>query len=1119
MWLAFIRHFELAQDELNKLPNRHRDYYFREVLGMGPRPALPTRVWVAFSHVPGKTGSVPAGARLAPVTDRFGRALVYRTLREVAVGQLRLDRLATLWIPKPGKCPQGIGYSPRADSADGHGAAFAGEPNWPPFGSARAEKTEPADYGFAVSSPVLALQDGLRRVTVRAVLTKTIGATEGEVRCPLSPYWQVEFTGPGGWIGVRPAADRAPGGSLFAGEVIFARGPHGRLAPRELRLTVELARSEPAWVDYNPDSGVHGFGLSASAPTLRVRCLRPWAAIEQKSGKLQLAWSRKLQRVPVCALELDVEVEEPVDFQIEGVDGRLPAGVAIPLFGLPVASGAGVTIEKPELARKRLKSVTLQIDWQGLPTDRREFPQGLPDYFASYIAEETGAKETLYRNDQYRVILTADRPGSWQAEGAATAGREEEADTDCLFAWEGKHATPPRPSGALSPASRWTWVPSADSAGNGAERVGGRKFGLTLVAPPYGTGDSFQTVAKAVALKNARREAAGKAVGSAELDPEAVRILGELAMLAVPLPPSWSRRLAGKLGFKRRPRFVFHPDLRGRLTQSEPVPESVAAPGRLAYAARESGGGAEAEIAKIVGRLARLDHEGFSDVQQLKRQVAEQLCLVGSLETEPNHGFVEAVLIWLKGLMAPSFGASSPLPAPRPPLTLAGVLRIARYTAHDHVAGRSARAGGSAEWWHLTPQTTYAASPGGPLLPPLRAGGHLFIGLRGESAPERLSVLFVAGGAAARRPERALRLPQWSCLCDGHWRRSRRFTRTRVEDGTGGLQTSGLIHVRLPKGAGRNNTVMSEGWIWLRLSVADPELRPGAGRFFLGGVEAECLAPQAGQAPWPVSLEPHSLVALEQTLPWVQKVEQPLAGFGGAAPETEDAWARRVSQRLRHKGRAVAPQDYEQLLPARFPEVRLARVEPAHRVAEAGVVTVWVVPRTVAGSPPRPTPFRSDELRAMETALARIAPLSARIRVVNPVYAAVAVGATVVLQRERAAAAVARGMEAEINAWLAPWLAANDASTEPRRHLAGADLARHLRAWLSGQPACGDDELAGLGPTEARLVGGVTLRLEGDASAAGSGGMSGDVDVRGRPAVLVPAQRHAIRVETGGAGL
>jgi hypothetical protein len=69
------------------------------------------------------------------------------------------------------------------------------------------------------------------------------------------------------------------------------------------------------------------------------------------------------------------------------------------------------------------------------------------------------------------------------------------------------------------------------------------------------------------------------------------------------------------------------------------------------------------------------------------------------------------------------------------------------------------------------------------------------------------------------------------------------------------------------------------------------------------------------------ALAAESISKLKTAVAEVSKVQQPFASFDGKHKEIGSEFYTRVSERLRHKGRAITPWDYEHLILERFPSV------------------------------------------------------------------------------------------------------------------------------------------------------------------------------------------------------
>lgn len=153
-----------------------------------------------------------------------------------------------------------------------------------------------------------------------------------------------------------------------------------------------------------------------------------------------------------------------------------------------------------------------------------------------------------------------------------------------------------------------------------------------------------------------------------------------------------------------------------------------------------------------------------------------------------------------------------------------------------------------------------------------------------------------------------------------------------------------------------------------------------------------------------------------------RSVTNPAAAEGGAdtEPATKVAW--RGPQVLRHRGSALAAEDYEALALEASPGVAITRCLPATSAnlrAAPGYVTLILVPRSLD---PQPKP--SYELKQQVMAyLAERAPASiesGRITVIAPNYMLVGVSATVAPKQLGQSAMVKSAVEAALNLFFHP---------------------------------------------------------------------------------------------------
>ncbi|MCU0405245.1 MAG: baseplate J/gp47 family protein [Chitinophagaceae bacterium] len=125
----------------------------------------------------------------------------------------------------------------------------------------------------------------------------------------------------------------------------------------------------------------------------------------------------------------------------------------------------------------------------------------------------------------------------------------------------------------------------------------------------------------------------------------------------------------------------------------------------------------------------------------------------------------------------------------------------------------------------------------------------------------------------------------------------------------------------------------------------------------------------------------------------VKKIEQPFASFGGRPAEKEDSFYVRVSERLRHKSRAITIWDYEHLVLEEFPLIHKVKCLNHTRSSDEGYnevlpghVTIITIPDLQQRNDINPLkPYTSQDVLAQikDFLKARIS-CHVKLHVVNP---------------------------------------------------------------------------------------------------------------------------------------
>ena len=202
--------------------------------------------------------------------------------------------------------------------------------------------------------------------------------------------------------------------------------------------------------------------------------------------------------------------------------------------------------------------------------------------------------------------------------------------------------------------------------------------------------------------------------------------------------------------------------------------------------------------------------------------------------------------------------------------------------------------------------------------------GEFYIGISNLHGQQAVNILFqVMEGTAdplVIKPDNHI---QWSYLAANKWTS---FDKNTISDATRQLVQSGIISFVIPADATTNNTTLPAGYLWLRAAVTEK-------------AEAICKLLSVDAQAALVTFWPNNNADdfLEKDLPAstisklklpdaaVKKVVQPYTSFGGRPKEKEDKFYIRVSERLRHKNRAITIWDYEHLVLENFPQIYKAK--------------------------------------------------------------------------------------------------------------------------------------------------------------------------------------------------
>lgn len=347
------------------------------------------------------------------------------------------------------------------------------------------------------------------------------------------------------------------------------------------------------------------------------------------------------------------------------------------------------------------------------------------------------------------------------------------------------------------------------------------------------------------------------------------------------------------------------------------------------------------------------------------------------------------------------------------------------------------------QWWQLAPfGEAQALTNGATLLPSLiqfdgdvQAQGSLLIGLENVAGGQTVSLLFQllegSENPLQAKPEQHL---NWQYLAGNQWSD---FPGDAIDDGTAQFIQSGIVHLVLPADASTEHTLLQPQLLWLKATVAKaPDAICKIIGIHTNAIEAIRVLPEHKEMERLVA-EKGTINKMNQPNGLVKKVDQPYASFGGRASEAGEPFYVRISERLKHKDRAINIWDYERLVLEHFPEIYkvkcLNHTKLSGSVADGnlqynevapGYVTIITIPNLWQRNDADPLkPYtKASTLDGIQQFLKSRASCHVQIATAQPQFEEVRLAATVVLADGYDDAPYYRLLlQQELTAFLSPW--------------------------------------------------------------------------------------------------
>lgn len=349
LFLTFLELYKYLQNDLNGLVSSHLDFFYRHVLGLKDVSPQADRIYI-FPE-PARNVQrllIPADTKLLAGKDTDGNNIIYKTEKETLLSQVKLSGFKSVYNPQ--KAGESIRSFSKPDLI--RKEAVQG---WHPFGGDNED--ENATIGWAVSSPVLLLKEGVRTVNITFSQVSTDTNDIPDFAQLTAGLFEMEFTTADKWFSVKLNED-----TIFNNE--------------KFSFVTVLDETSPAVSGF--DRAVHGYEINAKqGPVVRVR-LR----------KTDFAVYKFLQSVKFGRIDIQVSCENAAAVLLSNDFGTLDANKASQAFGYSPVVGSNLYIGLEEIFYKPLSSLKVNIAWKGVP-------ENFPVYYEGY----TGDTNSLVTNN------------------------------------------------------------------------------------------------------------------------------------------------------------------------------------------------------------------------------------------------------------------------------------------------------------------------------------------------------------------------------------------------------------------------------------------------------------------------------------------------------------------------------------------------------------------------------------------------------------------------------------------------------------------------------------------------------------------------------------------------
>lgn len=313
------------------------------------------------------------------------------------------------------------------------------------------------------------------------------------------------------------------------------------------------------------------------------------------------------------------------------------------------------------------------------------------------------------------------------------------------------------------------------------------------------------------------------------------------------------------------------------------------------------------------------------------------------------------------------------------------------------------------------------------LVPTPEIGGQLFIGIDQVVSDQNIQLLCQIE-EGSENPD-AIEMygkatVTWQYLYKNTWNNLK--PTYLLKDQTDDFLKAGLVAFTVPKAFG-DTTLFAENYLWIRATIATPfDTVSKFTNIHAQAVEVVFQNDNNTLEHLDNGMPAETITKLEDRLATVKKVMQPYASFGGAPKESDVNFYRRVSERLRHKNRAITLWDYEHLVLQEFNylhKIKCLNHSTSTSFKAPGEVVLVAIPNIIDQNvydiyKPK---LSQTKLNAIENYVNKLNTLHVEAKVTSPVYEPVKITVSARFYEGLDANYYKKQLKNDLAQYLAPW--------------------------------------------------------------------------------------------------